>query len=219
MVPAVEQTVTNKKMGKGNQVLSDIMKVEMITNKTPDEIKQIWKEYYNDKDAITATIPTIVYDKIYSKGRQFPVPSSENSWSRAWEFRNNFRLYHQFSLKGPRPPSPISPQSSEKAAAYLLDKEGDRAGSAAMAHQENAPECLSMVHFPDLKEEKGIVLMHGEFDKNIINSKEARCLANQLQMYYAQDNEKKLKLLERFTKYPHTFKHMDLIAELESLSL
>ncbi|CAG2058707.1 unnamed protein product [Timema podura] len=94
-----------------------------------------------------------------------------------------------------------------------------RYGQIGRAHQENAPECLSMVHFPDLKEEKGIVLMHGEFDKNIINSKEAQCLANQLQMYYAQDNEKKLKLLERFTKYPNTFKHMDLIAELESLSL
>nr|CAD7400312.1 unnamed protein product [Timema cristinae] len=53
--------------------LSDIMKVEMITNKTPAEIKQIWKEYYNDKDAITATIPATVYDKIYSKSRQFPV--------------------------------------------------------------------------------------------------------------------------------------------------
>lgn len=51
------------------------------------------------------------------------------------------------------------------------------------------------------------------------NGTEAQCLANQLQLYYGQDNAKRLKLLERFTYTPQEFKHMDLIAELECLSL
>lgn len=38
------------------------------------------------------------------------------------------------------------------------------------AYKEDAPECLTVVHYPELKEERGIVLMHGEYDKNIIVS-------------------------------------------------
>lgn len=53
----------------------------------------------------------------------------------------------------------------------------------------------------------------------IQNGTEAQCLAYQLQLYYGQDNAKRLKLLERFTHTPQEFKHMDLIAELECVSL
>lgn len=61
--------------------------------------------------------------------------------------------------------------------------------------------------------------MRGEFDKDVIDAKEAQCLANQLQLYYGQNNENKLNLLEKFVKKPDEFKHMDLIAELERISL
>ncbi len=47
---------------------------------------------------------------------------------------------------------------------------------------------------------------------------EAQCLANQLQLFYGENNEKRNRLMDRFTHYPHDFKHMDLIAEIESLS-
>jgi hypothetical protein len=33
---------------------------------------------------------------------------------------------------------------------------------------ENAPECLSLVHYTELMESKGIVLMAGEYDKNTL---------------------------------------------------
>ena len=36
------------------------------------------------------------------------------------------------------------------------------------AFTENAPECLSLVHYTELMEDKGIVLMVGEYDKNIL---------------------------------------------------
>lgn len=86
------------------------------------------------------------------------------------------------------------------------------------AHKENAPECLSVTHYIELKE-KGLVLMRGQYDKDVLNGTEAKCLANQLQLYYGQDNAKRLKLLERFTYTPEEFKHMDLVADLECLSL
>lgn len=85
-------------------------------------------------------------------------------------------------------------------------------------HKENAPECLNIVHYTELRD-KGIILMRGEFDKNVINAQEAQCLANQLQLYYAQNNAAKLKILDTFTNKPVDFKHTDVIHELANLTL
>ena len=38
------------------------------------------------------------------------------------------------------------------------------------AHKENAPECLSMVHYTELVDDKKIVLMVGEYDKDVLVS-------------------------------------------------
>lgn len=50
------------------------------------------------------------------------------------------------------------------------------------------------------------------------NGMEAQCLANQLQLFYGENNEKRNNLMRRFTRSPDEFKHMDLIAEIECLS-
>lgn len=65
----------------------------------------------------------------------------------------------------------------------------------------------------------GIVLMRGEFDTNVIDAQEAQCLVNQLQLYYSQNNQTKLELLKTFTNEPDSFKHMEIIKELENLSI
>ena len=33
---------------------------------------------------------------------------------------------------------------------------------------ENSPECLTLVYYPDIADEKGIVLLRGDYDKNIL---------------------------------------------------
>lgn len=76
-----------------------------------------------------------------------------------------------------------------------------------------------MVHYTELKDSKGIVLMRGEFDKNVVDAKEAQCLANQLQLYYTQNDPNKIRLLDIFTNKPDEFKHADLVKEIESISL
>jgi len=86
-------------------------------------------------------------------------------------------------------------------------------------HKENAPECLTITHYKELKDDKDIILMRGEYNKDILNVKEAQCLANQLQMYYVQNDEKKLQLLERFSRKPDSFDHMELVKEINNLSL
>lgn len=85
-------------------------------------------------------------------------------------------------------------------------------------HKENAPECLNIVHYTELRDQ-GIVLMRGEYDKNVINAQEAQCLANQLQLYYGQCSASKLALLEKFTEKPAAFDHNEVIKELENLTL
>lgn len=91
--------------------------------------------------------------------------------------------------------------------------------SSNQVHKENAPECLNIVHYTEFSDKLGIVLMRGEFDKNVINAQEAQCLVNQLQLYYAQNIQSKLDLLHKFTHQPDNFKHTDLIEELENLSI
>jgi ATP synthase mitochondrial F1 complex assembly factor 1 len=63
------------------------------------------------------------------------------------------------------------------------------------------------------------VLMRGEYDSKVLSAQEAQCLANQLQLYYTQNNPKKLQILETFTKSPESFKHMEVIKELENLQI
>lgn len=85
-------------------------------------------------------------------------------------------------------------------------------------HKENAPECLNMVHYTELKD-KGIILMRGEFDTKVLTGKEAQCVANQFQMFYLMPDPSKQALLDTFTKKPDSFKHSDLIKELEQIEL
>jgi len=172
--------------------LNDIMKVELIKDKDSEEIKRIWAEYHIQKEVISATIPSKIYDRIMSLSSThptfiFPLPRSQGyEFIMCQFFRNTVHF------------TPLI---------------------CYQVHKENAPECLTITHYTDLKDDKNIVLMRGEFDKDVIDAKEAQCLANQLQMFYGQEDEKKLNLLETFTNKPDNFKHMDLISELENLSL
>lgn len=61
--------------------------------------------------------------------------------------------------------------------------------------------------------------MRGEYDTKVLTAQEAQCLANQLQLYYLQNNPRKQEILETFTKTPERFKHMDVIKELENLQI
>lgn len=53
--------------------LSDIMKLELVQDKTAEEIKHIWIEYHKNKDVIIATIPVEQYDLMMNRCKDFPV--------------------------------------------------------------------------------------------------------------------------------------------------
>ncbi|KAJ8687012.1 hypothetical protein QAD02_022806 [Eretmocerus hayati] len=171
--------------------LDSIMKMDLIENKSKEEITEIWQEYHKKKDCIVGVLTKEQYEKMFERGKKF----------------------NTFLLPLPRE------NGYEFIVSQFLGKEIHMTPLLwYQTHKENAPECLTMVHFTDLVDTKGIVLMRGEFDSKSINVTEAQCLANELQMYYAGDHPQRLKLLETFTQKPDEFKHMDLIAHLETIS-
>lgn len=172
--------------------LSDIMKIDLLTGKSAEEIKHIWLEYHREKDVLVATIPNETYKLMNERAKQYPLFIFPLPRSQGFEF---FLL--QFA-------------SNTVHFTPLL---------CYQVHKENAPECLNIVHYSEFSDEHNLVLMRGEYDANVINAQEAQCLVNQLQLYYSQNNETKLNLLEKFTKEPDSFKHMDVIKELENLSI
>ncbi|CAH1635444.1 unnamed protein product [Spodoptera littoralis] len=171
--------------------LSDIFKVELVKDKDAKEIQGIWEEYHKNKEVISATIPKDTYTSLQQQMQQCPTFLFPLPRSQGYEF--------------------IMCQSHGHTVHFtpLL---------AYQVHKENAPECLTIVHYTELAD-KGLILMRGEFDKNVLDGQEAQCLANQFQMYYSGKDTTKLQLLNTFTKNPDTFKHMDLIAQLENIGL
>lgn len=174
------------------KALNDIMKLELLKDKNEEEIKQIWLDYHRSKDAVASIVPKAIFNIINARGKEFPTFLLPIPRSQGYEF-----IMCQFL-------------TNEVHFTPLI---------AYQTHKENAPECLTLTFYSDLQEEKGIVLMKGEFDTNILNAQEAQCLVNELQLYYAQDNPKRVNLLKKFTFKPSEFNHMDLIKELETLSL
>lgn len=167
------------------------MKIELIEDKTIEEIAHIWVEYHKQKDVLIATVPVDKYDaqrECSNKHPMFivPLPRSEGFEFFLFQFAANTVHF-----------TPLL---------------------CYQVHKENAPECLNLVYYTELRD-KGIILMRAEFDKNVINAQEAQCLVNQLQLYYSPNNKQKLAILEKFTNKPDQFDHSDVIKELETLSL
>ncbi|XP_018576698.1 ATP synthase mitochondrial F1 complex assembly factor 1 [Anoplophora glabripennis] len=176
-----------------HEPLDKIMKIDLIKDKTADEVKLIWEQYHLQKDyCIAATIPAKDFVRMNENSTQFPTFLFAIPRSQGYEF-----IMCQFA------------QNSVHFTPLLCYQ----------VHKENAPECLTITHYDEFKDSKEIVLMRGEYDKNVIDAREAQCLANQLQMYYVQDEPEKRKLLETFTRKPDKFKHMDLIKQIENISL
>lgn len=171
--------------------LSDILKVELLEDKTAEEIKQIWLEYHKTKDCVSAILEVGHYDQLMTTAKDHPIFILPIPRNQGYEF-----IMHQFAGNTIH----FTP---------LL---------CYQVHKENAPECLNVTHYTEFKE-KGLILMRGEYDTKVLSPQEAQCLINELQLYYCLNDSKKLELLKTFTKAPDQFKYMDVIAELESVKI
>ena len=71
-----------------------------------------------------------------------------------------------------------------------------------------------------------ILYCHKKLQKKTLNfffqfqsSSEARCLANQVELYYSRPSDSRLELMTKFTKAPTLFSHDDLIKEVNNIQI
>lgn len=175
-----------------NKTLGSILNLEMIQDKTGEEITELWMKYYSTKDTISAVIPTQTYDMIFSRATSCPMFLYALPQKEGYEFFVGQWSRHELHFT-----SLINVQTLG----------------------ENAPSQLILYHYPDLKEEKGVVFMTAELDPKFITVHQAQCLANQVQLFYGTQRQETYRLVETFNHKPADFKHMLVIAELEQSGL
>ncbi|XP_069498359.1 ATP synthase mitochondrial F1 complex assembly factor 1 isoform X1 [Ambystoma mexicanum] len=172
--------------------LSGILNIGMVKDKTADEIREIWKQYFSMKDTVFAVIPGASFDVLRNRARACP------SFLYALPRREGYEFYMgQWS-------------GTELHFTTLIN---------VQTIGESAPSQMVLYHYCELQEEKGIVLMTAEIDTTFLNVTEAQCLANQVQLFYATNSAETFKLVETFNHSPNNFKYMSVIAELEQSGL
>ncbi|KAM9325209.1 ATP synthase mitochondrial F1 complex assembly factor 1 [Gastrophryne carolinensis] len=184
-----------EKVGSGkaaftkNKTLDSILNLELVKDKSADEIKLIWNEFFSKKDLVFAVLPGEAFDVIWTRAQRCPsflyaVPRAEG-----YEF-----FVGQWSGTELHFTSLINIQSV-----------GD-----------SAPSQLILYHYNELQGEKGIVLMTSELDTRFLGVQEAQCLANQVQLFYSSDA---FHLVETFNHEPNSFRYMSVVSVLEQHGL
>ncbi|XP_031731905.1 ATP synthase mitochondrial F1 complex assembly factor 1 [Anarrhichthys ocellatus] len=175
-----------------NKTLDSILDLELIGGMTGEEISELWMNYYSSKDTISAVIPTPMYEVMLSRSKS----------CRAFLYALPQREGYEFFL------GQWSGHELHFTSLINVQMQG-----------ENAPSQLILYHYPDLKDEKGVVLMTAELDPKFITVHQAQCLANQVQLFYGTQRQETYRVVETFNHRPADFKHMLVIAELEQSGL
>ncbi|KAM6220034.1 ATP synthase mitochondrial F1 complex assembly factor 1 [Rhynchocyon petersi] len=175
-----------------DKTLSSIFNIEMVKDKTAEEIKQIWQQYFAAKDTVYAVIPEEKFDLMWNRAQSCPTFLCALPRREGYEF-----FVGQWT-------------GTELHFTALIN---------IQTRGETAASQLILYHYPELKEEKGIVLMTAEMDSTFLNVAEAQCIANQVQLFYATDRKETYGLVETFNLRPNEFKYMSVIAELEQSGL
>jgi len=181
------------KAGRSKQhfVLNDVMELDRIQNLDREDVIFLWQEFHRKKEGLLgAVMAGGVFDKMAHMGSKYSMFILPLPRSNGYEF-----MLVQYSNKAFH----FTP---------LL---------AYQTHKENAPECFRLINYTDLQTSKDLVLMRGEFDKNLLTLKEAHILAVQVNFYYGETSESRSQLIEAFSKKADSFTHMDLIEELKRL--
>ncbi|XP_059197454.1 ATP synthase mitochondrial F1 complex assembly factor 1 isoform X2 [Centropristis striata] len=174
-----------------NKTLGSILNLQLVEEKTGDQISELWMKYFSTKDTISAVIPTQLYQVILSRSQACPMFLYAVPQREGYEFFLGQWSGHQLHFT-----SLINVQTLG----------------------ENAPSQLILYHYPELQD-KGLVLMTAERDAKFITVHQAQCLANQVQLFYGSQRAETLRLVETFNRQPADFRHMSVIAELEQSGL
>ena len=178
-----EQPESKEKEAAPRKGLNDIIKLDLLADKSSSEIAEIWTQYYSTKDRVLyATVPVDKYVRIKAKGKECPqflyaLPREEGFEFLLGQCSNDDWYY-----------TPLL---------------------AFQTHGEFAPYSLSVNYYTELAEEKGIVLMKGEIASDDIGPELATLLVHQTQLMYGSDEN--FELVKTMHERPDDFKHMDII--------
>ncbi|XP_048801470.1 ATP synthase mitochondrial F1 complex assembly factor 1 isoform X1 [Lagopus muta] len=184
-----------------DKTLDSILNLEMVKEKSAEEIKQIWNQYFSAKDTVYAVIPAEKFDLIWKRAQKCPsvrLAEIHSVFLYALPRKEGYEFFvGQWS-------------GTELHFTSLIN---------IQTQGEAAPSQLVLYHYPELQEEKGIVLMTAEMDSKFLAVHEAQCLANQVQLFYATDCSETYELVETFNHRSSEFKYMSVIAKLEHSGL
>ncbi|XP_077131956.1 ATP synthase mitochondrial F1 complex assembly factor 1 [Ranitomeya variabilis] len=168
-----------------NKTLNSLLNVELVMDKSAEDIAQIWKEFFARRDTVYAVIPGEAFDLVWSRSRCCP------SFLYALPRQDGYTFFV----------GQWTGTELHFTALTNIQTVGDSAQSQLILH-----------HYRELQASKGIVLMMGECDSTFLKVEDARCLANQVQLFYASDQ---FKLVQSFNHDPSAFKYMAVISALE----
>ncbi|OWF46326.1 ATP synthase mitochondrial F1 complex assembly factor 1-like [Mizuhopecten yessoensis] len=170
--------------------LNEIMKMDLLKDKTPEEITHIWKEYHVSKDCVFGVVKEMDYEYLMEKSRVCPVFVYPLPRQDGFEF-----ILSQFNGK-------------EVFFTPLI---------MYQTQKESALSCLTLTHFQDLQKDKGIVLMAGQYNSDILTKSEALILVKQMTMYYCQPGMERFNLVRLFNHMPEKFHYQEIISEYKKM--
>lgn len=62
------------------------MKLDLLQDKTADEIKEIWLQYHKEKDVLVASIPTETFNLLMERSKEYPLFILPLPRSQGFEF-------------------------------------------------------------------------------------------------------------------------------------
>ncbi|ORX69166.1 ATP11-domain-containing protein [Linderina pennispora] len=176
----------------GVKSLDEIMRTDLLADKASEEVGHIWNQYHATKDTISAAIPASTYKdllKTASKNPLFVIPLPREEGVEFFFMQFD---YHQVYFTS------------------LLEYK---------TNTINARPYLTLTHYTDLMDSKGVVLMRGELDdkSKMIDTSNAQYLALQMQQFYVTGGEEKRRILEKFNHKPEEFDYNELMEAAQKL--
>ncbi|KAI8318573.1 ATP11-domain-containing protein [Martensiomyces pterosporus] len=172
--------------------LDEIMKIDLLSTKSTEEIGEIWNQYHGTKDMISAAIPARTYKdllKTASKNPLFVIPLPREEGVEFFFMQFDYHQVHFTSL------------------------------IEYKTNTVNARPYLTLTHYTDLIDDKEVVLMRGELEgeRKLIDVQNAQYLALQMQQFYVTGGPEKRALLEKFNQQPEKFDYQELIEAAQKL--
>ncbi|KAJ2745058.1 hypothetical protein GGI20_002467 [Coemansia sp. BCRC 34301] len=185
---------SNSNLPPSVKALDQIMRLDLLADRSASEIGELWTAYHTSKaGVVSAVIPADTYRRLQQTARTNPL----------------------FVL-----PLPRADQGVEF---FLLQCDYHQVHFTSLAeyktHTVQARPVLTLTHYTDLMDDRGVVLMRGELDpeNRAFNVQNAQLLALLMQLFYVSGGPEKRALLETFNHRPAEFDYARLIEAAQTL--